>query len=45
MIQNNKVEYIKGFAKFVDNYTVECNGNLYTADHILIATGSTQEIP
>jgi len=40
MLQSNKVELIKGFGKFIDNYTVECQGNRYTADHILIATGS-----
>nr|QIQ54713.1 glutathione-reductase [Psychrobacter sp.] len=35
----NGVEVIKGFAKFVDAHTVEVNGELITADHILIATG------
>ena len=40
MLQSNKVELIKGFGKFIDNYNVECQGNRYTADHILIATGS-----
>ncbi|KAA0938474.1 glutathione-disulfide reductase [Psychrobacter sp. ANT_H59] len=38
-LAKNGVEVIKGFAKFVDNHTVEVNGELITADHILIATG------
>lgn len=40
MLKSNDVEYIKGMASFVDNKTVKCGDNLYTADHILIATGS-----
>ena len=38
-LARNGVEVIKGFAKFVDTNTVEVNGELITADHILIATG------
>ena len=38
-LAKNGVEVIKGFAKFVDNHTVEVNGELITADHMLIATG------
>lgn len=38
-LDNNKVEVIKGYAKFVDKNTVEVDGEQYTADHILIATG------
>ena len=38
-LAKNGVEVIKGFAKFVDTNTVEVNGELITADHILIATG------
>ena len=45
MLQSNKVELIKGFGKFIDNYTVECQGNRYTADHILIASGSYPAVP
>ncbi|KMW72663.1 glutathione reductase [Photorhabdus luminescens subsp. luminescens] len=36
---NNNVDVIQGFARFVDTYTVEVNGEKITADHILIATG------
>lgn len=39
VLGNNKVDIIQGFAKFVDNKTVEVNGEKITADHILIATG------
>lgn len=38
-LAKNGVEVIKGFATFVDNNTVEVDGELITADHILIATG------
>lgn len=41
----NKVEVIQGFAKFVDTKTVEVNGELITADHILIATGGRPVFP
>lgn len=39
VLGNNGVELIKGFATFVDNHTIEVNGDIYTADHITIATG------
>lgn len=38
-LDSNNVELIKGKASFVDDSTVEVNGNFYTAKHILIATG------
>ncbi|GAA0818018.1 glutathione-disulfide reductase [Colwellia sp. D2M02] len=41
----NKVTVINGFAKFVDKNTVEVDGQLYTADHITIATGGRPAIP
>jgi glutathione reductase (NADPH) len=31
---------VKGFGKFISNKVVECEGVKYSADHILIATGS-----
>ena len=37
-LAKNGVEVIKGFAKFVDTNTVKVNGELITADHILIAS-------
>lgn len=45
VLDNNKVEVIKGFARFVNQTTVEVNGEHYTADHILIAVGGRPSIP
>lgn len=39
VLANNAITTINGFAKFVDKNTIEVDGNTYTADHILIATG------
>ena len=39
------VHRINGWAKFVDAKTVEVNGERYSADHILIATGGTPVFP
>ncbi|MFD2165703.1 glutathione-disulfide reductase [Thalassotalea euphylliae] len=41
----NGVTVIEGFAKFVNKNTVEVNGERYTADHIVIATGGRPSIP
>ncbi|WP_153448015.1 glutathione-disulfide reductase [Vibrio algicola] len=50
VLGNNKINVIRGFARFVsgdgvDKKTVEVNGELYTADHILIAVGGRPTIP
>jgi glutathione reductase (NADPH) len=45
VLGKNKIEVIKGFAKFVDEKTVEVNGELYTAEHILVAVGGRPSIP
>lgn len=45
VLGNNDVSVIRGFAKFVDEKTVEVNGEHYTADHILIAVGGRPSIP
>ncbi len=42
---NNHVDVIKGYAKFVDSHTVDVNGELITAKHIVIATGGSAMIP
>jgi glutathione reductase (NADPH) len=34
------IDHYKGWAKFVDNHTLEINGEMISAPHILIATGS-----
>ncbi|KGQ31671.1 glutathione reductase [Gallibacterium anatis] len=45
VLGNNKVDIIRGFAKFVDAHTVEVNGELIRAKHILIATGGRPSHP
>ncbi|RTZ67824.1 MAG: glutathione-disulfide reductase [Aquificaceae bacterium] len=40
-----KVELIEGYAKFIDNKTLEVDGERYTADHIVISTGGRPIIP
>lgn len=37
--ERNGVEKIDGFARFIDNHTIEVNGQQYKAPHITIATG------
>ncbi|WP_105199530.1 glutathione-disulfide reductase [Pseudoalteromonas sp. T1lg10] len=44
-LASNGVTVINGFAKFVDNKTVEVNGEHYSADHILVAVGGRPTIP
>jgi glutathione reductase (NADPH) len=44
-LAKNGVTVINGFAKFVDNKTIEVNGEHYTADHISIAVGGLPSIP
>ena len=39
------VELIRGFGRFVDAHELEVNGNRYTADHIVIATGGRPQVP
>ena len=41
----NGVDYIEGYARFVDKNTVEVNGEHIRAKHIVIATGSYAYIP
>ncbi|WP_413113051.1 glutathione-disulfide reductase [Thaumasiovibrio sp. DFM-14] len=45
VLGKNKIEVIRGFAKFVNANTVEVNGEHYSADHILIAVGGEPTIP
>jgi glutathione reductase (NADPH) len=45
VLGNNQVTVIEGFARFIDAHTVEVNGQLYTADHITIATGGAPVWP
>lgn len=39
MLAKNQVDVIQGFARFMDAKRVEVNGEIISADHILIATG------
>ena len=41
----NNVTLIRGFATFIDNKTIEVDGEHYTADHITIATGGRPILP
>ncbi len=43
--ESNGVEFIEGFARFVDANTVEVDGEHITADHITIAVGGRATIP
>ena len=43
MMKMAKVNVVKGFAKFTDPNTVECDGESYTADNFIIATGSVSK--
>ena len=45
VLGKNKVTVINGYGRFVDSHTVEVKGQLYTADHITIATGGEPIIP
>jgi len=40
MLKRAKVNVVEGFARFKDARTVVCNGEEYTADNIIIASGS-----
>ncbi len=44
-VEDSGIEYISGYATFVDASTVEVNGDYYGADHIVIATGSQAIVP
>lgn len=44
-LAERKIDLIRGFARFVDDHTLEVDGETYTADHIVIATGGHPTIP
>ncbi|MFQ6372111.1 glutathione-disulfide reductase [Shewanella sp. YIC-542] len=44
-LANNNITLVQGYGQFVDNHTIAVNGQHYTADHILIATGGHPTIP
>ena len=39
------ITLVRGEASFLDDHTVVCNDQTYTAPHIIIATGSSPKIP
>ena len=45
VLGNNNVTVINGYARFVNDKTIEVEGVRYTADHILIATGGRPSWP
>ncbi len=45
VLDNNGITVINGFATFVDKNTIEVDGQKYTANHILVATGGRPTIP
>jgi glutathione reductase (NADPH) len=48
VLANNEITLVKGFATFVDDHTIEVNGEQFSAPHITIATGGAPfrpEIP
>ncbi|WP_108944913.1 glutathione-disulfide reductase [Shewanella halifaxensis] len=44
-LESNGVTLVRGYGRFVDSRTIEVNGEHYTADNILIATGGAATIP
>ncbi|MDQ5909297.1 MAG: glutathione reductase [Pseudomonadota bacterium] len=40
-----KVDLLNGFGRFIDAHTLDVNGERYTADHIVIATGGRPQVP
>lgn len=44
-LAEREIDLIRGYAKFVDNHTLEVDGKTFTADHIVIATGGHPVIP
>ncbi|ACA84422.1 glutathione-disulfide reductase [Shewanella woodyi] len=44
-LESNKVTLVRGYGRFVNERTIEVDGQEYTADHILIATGGSPSIP
>lgn len=44
-VDEQGINYIQGYAQFVNATTVEVDGEHYTADHIVVATGSQAIVP
>lgn len=44
-LAKDKIENVAGHARFIDAHTIEANGNRYTGEHVLIATGGSPTVP
>jgi glutathione-disulfide reductase len=44
-VRDRGIDHIQGYATFVDARTVEVDGGQYSADHIVLATGSQPIVP
>ncbi len=44
-LADSNIDEISGYARFVDDHTLEVNGERYQADHIVIAPGSYPVVP
>jgi glutathione reductase (NADPH) len=44
-IEDEGIDRIQGHARFVDRSTIEVNGEYYSAEHLVIATGSEPIVP
>jgi len=44
-VEENGIDYLAGHARFVDAKTIKVNGNHYSADHIVVATGGQPIVP
>lgn len=42
---SNKVTLLNGYGRFINNNTIDVDGEHYTADHIVVATGGAPTIP
>ena len=44
-LADNKIQEIRGSARFLDRHTLEVDGKRYSAEHIVIASGSRPLVP
>ncbi len=44
-LKKDNIDLIRGWASFVDSKTLKVNDDLFSAEHILIASGSSAWIP
>ena len=44
LMKKNKIDVLKGFGKLMPGKKVDVDGTLYSADHIIIATGSRSRV-